>query len=248
MPFQDHFSALAAGYARARPGYPPALFEYLAEVAPGLDLAWDCGTGNGQAALGLARHFRRVHATDASAEQLRHAEPHERVSYRREPAEAVSLGDASADLAASAVAVHWFDFDAFYAEVRRVLKPGGVIAVWTYHLPRVSEGVDRAVAFYHGPLLAGYWPERVRYLNELYRTIPFPFDELQPPPFEMTASWTLEQLAAFLASWSGAARYQQAMGRHPLEEIWPDLSSSWGPDTGPRTVTWDLHMRIGVRR
>ena len=245
MNFQDHFSRLAPAYARSRPGYPPELFDYLASLAPGRDLAWDCGTGNGQAARGLARHFLHVHATDASAEQLRLAEPHERVTFRQEPAESVSLADRSVDLVTSAVALHWFDFDRYYPEVRRVLKPGGAIAAWTYHLPRVDARVDPIVARYHGPLLADYWPERVRYVNERYRTLPFPFDEVTPPVFEMRVSWTLDQLAGFLASWSGAARYAEARGHHPLEVVWEELASAWGPADEARDVSWQLHLRVG---
>lgn len=248
MSFQDHFSRLAPLYARSRPGYPPALFEYLAGLASARALAWDCGTGNGQAARGLATHFLRVLATDASAEQLQHAEPHARVTFRQEPAEAVSLEDGSVDLVTSAVAVHWFDFDRFYAEVRRVLKPDGAIAVWTYYLPHVDERVDALVAHYHGTLLAPYWSERVRYIDRRYRTLPFPFDELPPPAFEMTARWTLDQLGGFLASWSAAPRYQAAEGHHPLSRIWEDLCGAWGANGGERLVCWQLHFRIGRPR
>ena len=145
----------------------------------------------------------------------------------------------------SAVAAHWFDFDRFHAEVRRVLRPGGVIAVWTYHLPHVDDRVDPVVARYHGPLLDPYWPERVRYVNQRYRTLPFPFEELPAPVFEMTASWTLDQLAGFLASWSGAPRYQAAEGHHPLAVVWEDLSAAWGADVLAREVRWQLYLRVG---
>ena len=245
MNFQDHFSRLAPAYARSRPGYPAELFDYLADLAPVRDLAWDCGTGNGQAARGLARHFLHVHATDASADQLGHAQPHDRVAYRQEPAESVSLASAVVDLVTSAVAVHWFDFDQFYAEVRRVLKPGGVIAVWTYHLPHVDARVDPIVSHYYGTLLAGYWPDRLRYVDQRYRTLPFPFDELPAPVFDMSVSWTLEQLAGFLASWSAAPRYQQAKGHHPLEPVWDDLTAAWGANGGERVVSWQLYLRVG---
>lgn len=246
MAFQDYYSLLAARYARARPGYPDALFDYLASIAPGHDLAWDCGTGNGQAARGLARRFACIHATDASAEQLRHAPPHPRVSYRREPAERVSLRDASVDVVTSAVAAHWFDLDRFYPEVRRVLKPGGVVALWTYHLPRVSPAVDGIVNYYYPTLLAGHWPDLIRYVDQRYATLPFPFTEVEPPAFTMTTSWTAAQLAAFLASWSAVPHYHKAHGRHPVDEIWDDLAAAWDSEGARRNVTWDVHMRVGL--
>jgi len=87
MSFKDHFSKQAADYARFRPRYPREMFEYLGRIAPSRALAWDCATGNGQAAVGLAAVFERVIATDASEKQIANAEPHERVEYRVAPAE-----------------------------------------------------------------------------------------------------------------------------------------------------------------
>lgn len=245
MPFQDHFSSLAEIYARHRPGYPSALFEYLAGLAPGRDLAWDCGTGSGQAATALVEHFARVVATDASREQLAEARPHERIEYRTEPAERVSLLDSSVDLVTVAVAIHWFDLEPFYAEVGRVLKPGGVVAAWTYQVPRVDDGVNRLLQYYYKDLLGPYWPPRFHYVEENYRTLPFPFEEIEPPTFEMTTEWNLDQLAGFLSSWSGAQRYQMANGRHPLEKLWHELATAWGAAASPRLMRWPLHLRVG---
>ncbi len=242
--FEDHFSKQAQDYARYRPAYPPEMFAYLARIAPARRLAWDCGTGNGQAALALAEHFERVLATDASAEQVARARPHERILYRVEPAEAVELGDASADLVTVAIAVHWFDFEAFYREVRRVLKPRGILAVWAYHLPQVAPEVDRVLADYYYRVLAGYWPERVRYLEERYQSLPFPFPEIQPPQFEMTTAWTLDEVAGFLSSWSATRKYQDRHQRHPVEEVWTPLLEAWGEPHSKRTLRWPLFMRV----
>jgi SAM-dependent methyltransferase len=243
--FEDHFSRHSEQYAQYRPQYPEEIYAYLASLAPARSLAWDCGTGNGQAAVGLARYFDSVHATDASADQISAAYPHERVQYRVEPAEHVSLDDSSVDLVTVAVAIHWFDFDKFYREVRRVLKPGGILAAWTYHLPEISAEVDPLLEQYYRQILSGYWPERIHYLEERYKTIPFPFEEILPPSFVMEADWTLTQLAGFLDSWSATQRYKAQQGQHPLERIWDRLLAAWGKENQVRRVCWRLHFRIG---
>ncbi len=245
MNFEDHFSSLAEQYAQYRPGYPDELFAFLAEQAPDRELAWDCGTGNGQAAVGLANYFSRVVATDASADQIVHAFIHPRVEYRVGLAEQVDLPVASCDLVSVAVAVHWFDHERFYAEVRRVLKPGGVIAVWTYHLPHIQPEIDELVARYNGPILAEYWPERIHFLAERYQTLPFPFEELPTPKFTASTEWSLDHLAGFLASWSAGRRYAEVHGRHPMELIWDALAEHWGPRDRVRRIVWPLYLRLG---
>ena len=245
QPFEDHFSAHSRQYAQARPSYPDEIYTYLASITPARSLAWDCGTGNGQAALWLAKYFDRVYATDASAEQIAHAYPHERVEYHVEPAEHVSLDDFSVDLITTAVAIHWFNFDEFYREVRRVLKPGGILAAWTYSFPEISPEIDRLVRRYYHEILRGYWPERIHYVEEEYKTIPFPFEEVVAPSFVMEASWTLDQFAGFLDSWSATQRYKTQHGRHPLELLWPQLLAAWGDENKTRRIRWPLHFRIG---
>ncbi|HEX2996129.1 MAG TPA: class I SAM-dependent methyltransferase, partial [Anaerolineales bacterium] len=143
--FEDHFSEHSKQYAQYRPHYPDEIYTYLASLTPGYSLAWDCGTGNGQAAVGLAKYFDKIYATDASAEQIARAYPHDKVEYHVEPAEHVSLGASSADLVTVAVAIHWFNFDEFYREVKRVLKPGGILAAWTYNLAQISPEIDRLI-------------------------------------------------------------------------------------------------------
>ena len=142
MQFKDYFSNHAIAYAQFRPRYPRALFSYLAEVAPARETAWDCATGNGQTAHALTEHFAHVIATDGSQEQLNQATPHERITYRRATAEDSGLDAASSDLVTVSQALHWFDFDAFYREARRVLRPSGVWAVWSYDLLRVTPEID----------------------------------------------------------------------------------------------------------
>lgn len=243
--FEDHFSKQSEQYAQYRPRYPDEIYAYLASIAPGHSLAWDCGTGNGQAAVGLAKHFDQVYATDASAEQISLAYAHDRVDYRVERAEDVSLRDSSVDLITVAVAIHWFNFDEFYREAKRVLKPDGILAAWTYNSVEISPEIDQLINQYYGEILAGYWPERIHYLEERYKTIPFPFEEIVPPSFVMKINWSLIQFGGFLDSWSATQKYKAEKGHHPLEIIWPKLLAAWGNENEPRLIRWPLHFRIG---
>lgn len=242
--FKDHFSTRSADYAKYRPAYPPALFDWLATVTPACDIAWDVGTGSGQAALGLARYFKRVIATDAAEAQVRNAAPHERVSYRVMPAERTNLANGSVDLVTVAQAVHWFDFDRFYDEVRRVLKPGGVIAVWTYGGNRVTPEVDAVVRRYYTEIVGPYWPPERQLVDSQYRTIPFPFDEIETPRFRMQQYWRLGDLFGYLGTWSATRRYAQVCGENPLELIREPLASAWGTQD-VRTIEWAFHVRAG---
>ena len=243
--FEDHFSGHSEKYAQSRPRYPDKVYAYLASIAPGRSLAWDCGTGSGQAAIGLAKHFDNIYATDASAEQISHAYPHENVEYHAEPAEHVSLRDSSVDLVTVAVAIHWFNFDEFYREVKRVLKPNGILAAWTYNAVEISPEIDSLVWHYYRDIVGPYWPERIHYIEERYKTLPFPFEEINPPSFSMEIHWNLIQLAGFLDSWSATQRYKAQKGQHPLELIWDKLAAAWGDEKETRLVRWPLHFRIG---
>lgn len=245
MKFEDHFSKLAETYSKYRPNYPPALFEYFAGCCKSHNQAWDCGTGNGQAALELTKYFDNVLATDASKDQIEYAQHHPKITYRVELAEKVSLEDSSTDLVTVAAAVHWFDFEKFYGEVKRVLKPEGIIAVWGYHLFSISPEIDIILNKYYSEILNGYWPDKFHYVNTRYKDLPFPFNELTPPKFEMITEWNLDQVAGFLNSWSGTKNYHQKTGRHPLNEIWNDLNNSWGDEKRKRKISWPLHVRVG---
>ena len=242
--FKDHFSNQSNEYAKYRPGYPDALFDWLASLVPETKLAWDVGTGSGQAALGLARHFLHVVASDAAEAQLRKAPAHERITYKVMPAEQSDLQAGSADLVTVAQALHWFDFDRFYAEVRRVLAPGGVIAAWTYGLNRVGPEIDRVVRRYYLEVVGPYWPPEREHVDKSYRTIPFPFDEIEPPAFRMRQQWRLHDLLGYLGTWSASKRYAEARGTDPTEEIRPVLEQLWTGDE-ERSVEWPVHMRVG---
>ncbi|MGH7538830.1 MAG: class I SAM-dependent methyltransferase, partial [Gemmatimonadales bacterium] len=189
--FKDHFSQTAAAYAAHRPVYPPALADYLAGLVAHRELAWDAGCGSGQLSLLLADRFERVVATDASPEQLARARPHARVEYRHAPAEASGLPKAIVDLAAAAQAAHWFDLTRYYAEVRRVARPGGIVALATYDRIRAGGDADRVIDRFYTGVLGTYWPPQRRYVDDRYRSLPFPFDEIAAPELELRAEWTL---------------------------------------------------------
>lgn len=245
MPFRDYFSEQAQGYARHRPHYPEPMFEYLSSLAPSRALAWDCGTGNGQAALALAERFQQVVATDASAAQIASAFSHQRITYRVEPSEETSIPSSSVDLITVGTAVHWFDFEPFYAEVRRVGRAGAILAVWTYHLPVIDPEIDGFLEDFYRDTLAGYWPERIRYLDQRYQTLPFPFKEIRPPYFEMQANWNLERLIGFLASWSAVRKLVESRGEQAFARQIDMLEQLWGARSREREIRWPLHFRIG---
>jgi len=242
--FKDHFSEAAERYARFRPDYPPRLFRYLADHAPACTRAWDCGTGSGQAARGLANHFGFVVASDASRQQLERRRRHPRVGYVLCLAEAAPLPPASLDLVVGAQAVHWFDIEAFYAEARRTARPDGLIAVWSYNLCRVTPAVDRIVERYYSEIVGPYWPPERSVVETGYRSIPFPFREIEPPQFEMEAMWRAEEFASYLGTWSSSQAYRKAKRRDPIETIASELTRAWGSEKR-RRVSWLLHLRVG---
>ena len=245
MPFQDHFSGHAADYAKARPGYPDLLFDWLANRAPGRAMAWDAGCGNGQASQALARHFRSVFASDPSAAQIESALPNPRIRFAVEPAEACSLQDASVDLVTVAQAYHWFDQERFCAEARRVLRPDGLVAVWSYARSSVSPEVDAIVDALHDDTLAADWPADREHVLNRYAKLPFAFETLPTPEFEMRESWTLAQYQAYLRSWSGNQRYLQRTGVDAVTEIDAALAEAWGERTQTRPVYWPLLLLLG---
>ncbi len=245
MTFKDHFSKQAADYAKFRPGYPQELFDYLGSIAPSRHLAWDCGTGNGQAAVALASVFARVIATDASEKQISEAQPHERVEYRVALSENSGIQSGTIDLIMVAQALHWFDLDRFYREVRRVLKNNGVFAASAYNLLRVEPAIDEVVNRYYYEVVGLFWPpERKRV--EQFADLPFPFHKVDAPKFEMTAQWNLDDLLGYLQTWSSTQRFIAAKASDPLEQIMDELRSAWGNTKQTRHVLWPLTLRVGI--
>jgi ubiquinone/menaquinone biosynthesis C-methylase UbiE len=244
--FHDHFSQVAKRYADFRPHYPPALFDYLATLVPRSATVWDCAAGNGQATLDLAARFDKVIATDASAEQIASATPRHYVEYRAALAEQSGLPDATIDLITVAQALHWFDLSRFFAEAKRVLKPGGFQAVWVYATNQFeNKAINQIVQDFYSNVVGPYWPPERRMTETGYRTIAFPFVEIAPPVFRMEASWTLDQLLGYFSTWSATNRFIKANGRNPLEPLAAALAKGWGDPNSPQQVVWPLALRIG---
>jgi SAM-dependent methyltransferase len=243
--FKDHFSSASDRYAAYRPDYPAALFAWLAGLCAEHGLAWDCATGSGQAALGLAPHFRRVVATDASAEQVRHAAPHPLIDYRVASAEASGLADHSVDLVTVAQAAHWFDLPRFYAEAARVLKPGGAIAVWGYGRMLLPGEMDALFQRFYAETVGPYWPPERAWIDDAYRSLDFPFAEIEAPAFAIEVEWTLPRLLDYLSTWSAVKRYQAAQGHDPLPALLAELRSLWGDPETARALQWPLFLRAG---
>lgn len=245
MAFKDYFSKHSPDYVKYRPRYPDALFVYLASLCPSHQQVWDCGTGNGQAALSLTACFRRVVATDASEAQLQQTVPHDQITYQRAPAEASGLSDRSCDLVIVAQALHWFDLTQFYLEAKRVLKSEGVLAVWCYELMQICPEVDQQVRHYYQSIVGDYWPAERQLIEQRYQTIVFPFAEIEPPAFSMTATWSFQQLVGYLNTWSATQRFLNQHQKNPLEQIQADLAIAWGDLSACCPVVWPIHLRVG---
>jgi SAM-dependent methyltransferase len=246
--FADHFSRQAGAYAAFRPTYPEELIRHLVSFAPARDLAWDCATGNGQAARLLAVHFRMVLATDASAEQIAAAPADPRISYRVAREDGSGAPDGAVDLVCVAQALHWLDLPRLYREVDRVLKPDGVIAVWSYGRlttdPRIAPVIDR----FYDQRVGRYWPAGREHVEAGYRDLPFPFDEIPPGEWRMTARLSLRNLLGYVGTWSAVARARETEGRDPLAELEAALAPTWPDPDEEREVAWPLAVRIGRRR
>ena len=241
--FKDHFSGHAADYARYRPRYAPGMFAWLSEQAPNRHHAWDAGTGNGQVAVALAEHFETVVATDASAEQIAVAVPHPRVSYAVAPAEDSKV--TGADLVTVGQALHWFDLDRFWPEVRRALVPGGLVAVWTYAFMHVTPDIDAVLGTFYADVVGPWWPPERAMVERGYAGLDFPFEPVAAPSFAMEATRDLPSLVGYVGTWSATRRFIAGTVRDPLETLVSMLSPAWGDPSVERRVSWPLSFRAG---
>ena len=241
--FKDYFSTVSNSYRNYRPRYPAELFEYLRQIAPSGSLAWDCATGNGQAATMLARHFTDVIATDASAEQIAEAEHADNITYQVAAAESTNIGDATVDLTTVAQALHWFDLPAFVDEVRRVSVPGAALSVWSYAILESTPAVDDVIERLYNGILGDYWTAERKLVEEGYATFELPFEELTLPGFAMHAEWTLASLVGYLSTWSAGKRYEEQHGVAPLTLVEDELAAAWGDAESSIRISWPLTVR-----
>lgn len=244
---QDHFSKVAGSYASFRPTYPSELFDFIVSISPGRCLAWEAGAGSGQATLALAERFERVVATDVSAEQVARAPRRENISWHVSPSEDVPMiADHTVELIAVAQALHWFDFERFYAECRRVAAEGGVLAAWSYGAPTMDGEVGRLLhEFMYGPDGIGpYWPPERDHIHAEYRSIPFPFERIESPRFELVQEWTPTQVAGYLRSMSATAQYLKTHTDDPVTAFEQSVAGVW-PDGETRRITWPLFVLAG---
>jgi len=241
---KDNFSDNAADYATYRPQYPPELYEFIYDHVPATRAAWDCGTGNGQIALELAKHFDRVYATDISAAQIAHAQQKENISYSVQPAEQTDFPDGIFDLITTGQAIHWFDFDRFYATVKRTAGKGALLCVTGYGNLILPPGLQEIVVNFYERVTGPYWDVERRYIDEDYKSIPFPFRELEAPQLVNKLQWNRAQLTGYISTWSGLRHFIKQKGYNPLEELSSQLDAAW-PTSDHIAAQFPILLRAG---
>lgn len=238
------FSQSSDQYAKHRPQYPEELFAYLDELCQSHESAWDCATGNGQAAVSCAKYFSQVQATDISSEQLQHRILHPKVQYSMCPAETTPFANLSFDLIMVATAVHWFNQEQFHREVGRVLKPSGVLAVWTYGLLELEPEINAVIARELLEPIDPLWASGNRQVMNGYRDLALPFEAIRNvPAFAIKVEWTLEQLSAYLRTWSAVKRFAVERGADPVERLESALKPIWGEPDTIRVVQMPLFVK-----
>jgi len=239
--FKDHFSAVAADYANARPEYPQTLFAWIASLVPAAEQCWEAGCGSGQATRGLAARFGQVFATDPSAAQVAQARGPANTHFAVEPGERCSLADATVDAVCVAQALHWFDRPAFFAECVRVLRPGGVLVAWGYQdlvvPPELAPANDALQAD-----IRPYWPPERVLIDEAYAGLDWPFPAVDAPSFALTAQWTLPRLLGYFSSYSASQRCRQASGRDPVATHAPAFAAAWDDPAAAKPMQWPMFV------
>lgn len=242
---KDNFSTQSALYVQFRPQYPDALFEHLYARTPRFGAAWDCGTGNGQVALRLAERFDHVYATDISAKQLEQAPPAPNVQYALEPAESCGAPDHSFDLIVVAQAAHWFNLERFYTEVRRTLRPEGLLVLLGYGLLRLGPAADPVLDRFYCDKIGPYWDAERRHVDAHYCTLAFPFREREAPLFWMEFQWSFEHFIGYLNTWSAVQHYIRQHKENPVDEFLSEFSAVW-TENEIKTVRFPVFLRAGT--
>jgi ubiquinone/menaquinone biosynthesis C-methylase UbiE len=240
---KDNFSKQAVDYSKFRPQYPEEMIEYIISFVNNKSTALDIATGNGQVAHKLSAYFKKVYAADISQKQLDNAIQAENVIYSKESAENTSFENQKFDLIVVAQAVHWFDFEVFYKEIYRILKPDGIFAVLGYGLFFTNTDSDKILRHFYYDIVGSEWDAERKYLDENYETIPFPFEEIPTNKFENQFTWTFEELIGYLQTWSSVQHYISKNNKNPIDLIYDDLKKSW--QKNDQKVTFPLLLRIG---
>lgn len=238
------YSSYALKYVQSRPGYPEELFVYLTSLVNHRDVAWDCATGNGQAALSLTKFFKKVIATDISSDQIKQAIRHNQIEYKVCRAEESGLDNNSVDLITVASAIHWFDLDKYYDEVQRVLKDSGIIAAWTYHVGYVDPPFDNLFLHFYTDILSPYFGTRAKLVDEKYSKINLPGKHIDVADFFVRAKWKLFNMLNFIESWSGTQQYIKENEKNPVDLISDELKKIWGDPEKIHKVRWPLFIKI----
>ena len=242
---KDLFSGQASQYALYRPTYPDELFRYILSFVNAKDAAWDCATGNGQAAAKLAHYFKVVYGTDISTAQLANAQQKENIQYSIAPAERTPFPDNSFDLITVAMAYHWLNWEAFGAEAKRVGKKDSVVAVWAYHtLYTNSEALNDLYLHFYQNIIGPYWDKERRFVDEKYATVNFPFEPLPSSSFQTVLEWSRDQFKGYIETWSSVQKYRKEHQTSPLLLIEEELDSIW-PAVETRTVTFPICLLLG---
>jgi ubiquinone/menaquinone biosynthesis C-methylase UbiE len=245
MDFKDYFSTQAKEYSKNRPKYPKELFVYLSSLVNEHKTAWDCATGNGQAAIGLEPYFDKIIATDASSSQIDHAELHPKIEYRTATAENSGLLSDSIDLLTVATAIHWINSELFFPEVKRIVKNGGVIAVWTYSECMINEEIDVISKYYTHDIVGKYWAPEIKKAWDFENKILLPFETIDTPDFEFHLNWDLNDYLKFLYTWSATHNYLKETGNNPIELVYDEFLNAWKDKDVKRDVKLDLILKAG---
>lgn len=245
--FKDYFSTQSKIYSKYRPEYPKELYSFLANSCHKKGLAWDCATGNGQAARGLSEYFTHVHATDASEAQIKNTHGSQNINFQIADAGNSGLEDKSVDLVTVAQALHWFDLEKFYAEVNRVLKKNGLIAVWCYAGVEIDDDINPIVENYYNNIVGRYWPEERMHIENQYANLAFPFAKIKVPNFTMEIEWTMGHFLGYLESWSATTLFKKNTKKDPLKDLKKNIKPFWSSNVIKR-VAWPMTLILGHKR
>jgi ubiquinone/menaquinone biosynthesis C-methylase UbiE len=240
---KDNFSHKSNLYARYRPGYPVELYSFLNSLLVTKQNAWDCATGNGQVAKELSDFFENVFATDISQQQIDNAIQKDNIFYSIQSAEQTSFPDNYFDLITVAQAIHWFDFDLFYKEVIRTIKPNGIFAVIGYGLLKVTPDIDAVIEHFYRNTIGAFWDKERKYIDEHYQTIPFPFNEIKAPVLSNQFEWTLEELLGYFETWSAVQHFIKANGNNPVELVRAELQKIWATGS-TKKIQFPMLLRV----